>query len=190
MISHIVYIHGFLSSPLSHKAQQFGEWLRSQHPEIRYHCPTLPAYPAESWSILTRLIESQPENLGLIGSSLGGFWATLLAERYNRKAVLINPAVSPQNLLPPYLHQPLRNYHLDQSYLLTEKDLDVLKSLDVPIKHHNNYWLLAQTGDETLDYRQAVDHYNGCRQTIEEGGDHAFQGFERYFTSIYDFYNE
>lgn len=189
-MAHIVYIHGFLSSPLSFKAQQFGQWLSAIHPNITYHCPALPAYPLETHSILTQLIESLTGDVFLIGSSLGGFWATQLAERYNLKVVLINPAVKPHLLLPKYLNQELSNYHTDETYKLVEKDLSYLKTLDVPIARHNNYWLLAQKGDETLDYRLAVEYYAGCRQTIEDDGDHAFQGFERYFAPIYDFYNE
>lgn len=124
----------------------------------------------------------------LVGSSMGGFWATYLAERYRIPAVLINPAVDAVNLLPTYIDQPLSNYHTPDTYYLRADDLAALSRYDTPtIQHTPAYWLLAQEGDETLDYRLAVTKYQQCRQTIEPGGDHSFQGFERFHASIVEF---
>lgn len=177
----LLYIHGFLSSPLSFKAQQTQAWLAANHPEIDYHCPQLSPYPAETRQLLEQLVESllsQP--VYLMGSSLGGFWATWLAEKYNLRALLINPAVSPQKFMPKYLGMELKSYHTDDIYHLQAHHIDDIKLVDVQPKRLKNYWLLVQIGDETLDYRHAVQKYSGCKQTIEQGGDHAFQGFERY----------
>lgn len=186
----LVYIHGFLSSPLSFKAQQTAQWLAQQHPQISFHCPQLPAYPAQAQQILEVLIESLlPQPVYLMGSSLGGFWATWLAEKYNLKAVLINPAVRPQDFMPAYLNIDLKSYHTDHSYRLTAQHIDEIIAVDVKPVRINNYWLLVQTGDETLDYRHAVQKYAGCKQTIEAGGDHAFQGFERFFDSCMAFFD-
>lgn len=177
----LIYIHGFLSSPLSFKAQQVKAWLAEQHPEVHYECPHLPAYPGQTQEQLTELIESLlPEPVYLMGSSLGGFWATWAAETYNLRALIINPAVNPQALITRYLEVDLKGYHTDDSYRLNSTHVDEIRAADLPVTRHHNYWLLVQTGDETLDYRQAVAKYQGCRQTVEEGGDHAFQGFERY----------
>ena len=179
----LIYIHGFLSSPLSFKAQQTQAWLAVNHPQIDYHCPQLSAYPAQTQHELELLVESlMPDPVYLMGSSLGGFWATWLAEKYNLKAVLINPAVNPQAFMPKYLGLELKNYHTDDHYCLNAGHIDEILRANVAIARHGNYWLLAQTDDETLDYRQAVEKYVGCKQTIEQGGDHAFQGFERYLT--------
>jgi len=178
----VVYIHGFLSSPLSHKAQQVKHWLAQQHPDIRFECPQLPAYPRQTQLLLAELIESLlPEPVYLMGSSLGGFWATWAAETYNLRALLVNPAVRPQELIARYLEVDLKAYHTDDSYRLNATHVEEIRAADLPVTRHDNYWLLVQTGDETLDYRRALAKYRGCRQTIEEGGDHAFQGFERYF---------
>lgn len=177
----LIYIHGFLSSPLSFKAQQTHQWLTANHPQIGYYCPQLTPYPQASQRALEDLVESLlPESVYLMGSSLGGFWATWLAEKYNLRALLINPAVRPQDFMPKYLEVDLKSYHTDDSYRLSAHHIDEIKAVDVPVTRFDNYWLLVQTGDETLDYRQAVQKYSNCKQTVEQGGDHSFQGFERY----------
>lgn len=180
----LLYIHGFLSSPLSFKAQQTQAWLAANHPEIDYYCPQLSPYPNETQKGLEELVESLlPQPIYLMGSSLGGFWATWLAEKYNLRALLVNPAVNPQSFMPKYLGMELKSYHTDDTYLLQPHHIDEIIEVDIQPKRLANYWLLVQTGDETLDYRNTVEKYAGCKQTIEEGGDHAFQGFERYLES-------
>jgi predicted esterase YcpF (UPF0227 family) len=184
----LLYIHGFLSSPQSFKAQQTQAWLAANHPEIDYHCPQLSPYPAETQQLLEQLVESiLPQSVYLMGSSLGGFWATWLAEKYNLRALLINPAVSPQSFMPKYVGMELKSYHSDDVYLLHKHHIDEIKLVDVQPQRLDNYWLLVQTGDETLDYRNAVEKYNGCKQTVEEGGDHSFQRFERYLETGLNF---
>jgi len=185
----LLYIHGFLSSPLSFKAQQTAQWLAVHHPEIEFHCPQLTPYPAETQKQLESLVESLlPQSVYLMGSSLGGFWATWLAEKYNLPTVLINPAVRPQDFMPAYLEVDLKSYHTDDSYRLSASHIDEIIAVDVPVTRLQNYWLLVQTGDETLDYRQAVQKYQACKQTIEEGGDHSFQGFERFLDDCIIFF--
>lgn len=185
----LLYIHGFLSSPLSLKAQQTAHWLAVAHPDIVFHCPQLSPYPAQVQQLLESIVERLlPEPVYLMGSSLGGFWATYLAEKYNLRAVLINPAVRPQDFMPAYLNVDLKSYHTDDSYRLSAHHIDEAIAVDVPVTRPNNYWLLVQTGDETLDYRQAVQKYHACKQTIEEGGDHSFQGFERYLDNCMTFF--
>jgi predicted esterase YcpF (UPF0227 family) len=177
----LLYIHGFLSSPFSFKAQQTKQWLAVHHPDIEFHCPQLPPYPAQAQHLLESLVERLlPGSVYLMGSSLGGFWATWLAEKYDLRAVLINPAVRPQEFMPAYLEVDLKSYHTDDSYRLSARHIDEIIAVDVPVMRPHNYWLLVQTGDETLDYRQALEKYHASKQLIEEGGDHSFQGFERY----------
>jgi len=180
----LLYIHGFLSSPLSFKAQQTQAWLAANHPEIDYHCPRLSPYPADTCLLLEQLVESLlPQPVYLIGSSLGGFWATWLVEKYNLRAVLINPAVRPQDFMPLYVGKELKSYHTDDVYYLQPYHVTDMEQFDIAPQRIHNYWLLAQTGDETLDYRQAVEKYAACKQTIEDGGDHGFREFERYLES-------
>ncbi len=193
----LLYIHGFLSSPLSAKAQQVQQWLTLNRPDIIYYCPQLPPYPSQCASILDNLIKDiidkdrsvSKNKIYLMGSSLGGFWATWLAERYQLKAVLINPAVDIETLMPNYIDIELKNYHHSDSYRLTEQDFsDLLSHRASRLKDLKNYWLLAQTGDETLDYRLAIQHYYGCHQTVEKGGDHSFQGFESFIPRALNFF--
>lgn len=185
----LLYLHGFLSSPLSLKAQQTAQWLAVAHPEVEFYCPQLSPYPLPTQQLLESIIERLlPEPVYLMGSSLGGFLATWLAEKYNLRTVLINPAVRPQDFMPAYLEVDLKSYHTDDSYRLNAQHIDEVIALDVPVTRPQNYWLLVQTGDETLDYRQAVQKYHACKQTIEEGGDHSFQGFERYLDECMTFF--
>ena len=189
-MSHLIYIHGFLSSPSSHKAMQVEQWLRVNRPDIEYHCPFLTAYPGQTRQTLETLVESLlPDPVYLMGSSLGGYWATWLVEKYKLRAVLINPAVKLDLLKSDeYVNVELLNYHTDDSYTLTEQDIEDLIAVDVrKINQHDSYWLIAQTGDETLDYRLAVEKYADCKQLIEEGGDHSFQSFERHISDAIDF---
>lgn len=186
--SALIYIHGFLSSPQSFKACQIQQWLAAHHPEITYHCPQLTPYPEQTRRQLEDLVEFLlPQPIYMIGSSLGGFWATWLVEKYNLPAILINPSVRPYDFMPAFLGQPIKNYYSDAVYCLTSEHIDEIRAADIQPARNNNYWLLLQTGDETLDYRQAVHKYSGCKQTIEQGGDHSFQGFERYLEVGLDF---
>lgn len=186
----LVYIHGFLSSPLSAKAEITRKWLSRFHPEIQFYCPQLPPYPNTTRDILENLIEQLlPGPVYLVGSSLGGFWASWLVEKYNLPAVLINPAVDPQNFMPNYMGIDLKSYHTDDTYYLQSHHIDEILAANLPVTRCDNYWLLVQTGDETLDYRDAVKKYAHCKQTIEKGGDHSFQGFENYLPEINQWFN-
>jgi hypothetical protein len=189
----LLYIHGFLSSPQSFKAQQIHAWLAKKHPDIDYHCPLLTPYPDQCAAVLEQIINNArqaKDPIYLMGSSMGGFWATYLAERYHLPAVLINPAVDVRVRMPLYQGQTLSNYYTDDVYCLTKDDLNAYSRYDTPvIQRHKNYWLLVQTGDETLDYRLAINKYPHSRQTVESGGDHSFQGFERFHTESITFFN-
>ncbi len=126
--------------------------------------------------------------LYLAGSSLGGFWATWLAEKYDLRAVLINPAVDLTMFKETYINTTLKNYHTEDTYILREGHIAAFESADVTvIRRPSNYLLMVQTGDEVLDYRLAVQKYAGCRQIIEAGGDHSFQNFETHIPAIMAF---
>lgn len=187
----VLYIHGFLSSPRSYKAQQTRGWLSEKYPHVRYECPYLSSYPDEAKATLEGLLEEllkEGYEVGLIGSSLGGYWSTWLAEQHNLRVVLINPAVRPSLFLPDYLGQELKNYHTDDVYILTVDHQQQLRAVDTPnISRSENYWLMVQTGDETLDYRLAVEKYQNCKQWVEEGGDHGFQNYDCHLPGIMEF---
>jgi len=183
----LIYLHGFISSPGSFKALKAKEYIQ-EYSDIEFVCPQLDNYPAKAIEQVLQLIEKyQYGNLGFIGSSLGGFYATYLAERYQSKAVLVNPAVKPYELLQSYLGEHTHP-HTNQAFTLQRQHMQQLIEQDVAqLTHPENFWLLAQKDDETLDYRQAESKYQGCKQTIEPGGDHSFVGFEHFLPQITEF---
>ncbi|MDO9466562.1 MAG: YqiA/YcfP family alpha/beta fold hydrolase [Thiobacillus sp.] len=184
----IVYLHGFNSSPASGKARQFGEQMAGVGRAADYYCPALANSPREAIAqVEAELERRRPESVTLIGSSLGGFYATHLAEKHGWKAVLVNPAVHAHTLLRSALG-PQTNWHTGEKWVLTEAHLTELAALDIDaITLPRRYLLLVQTGDEVLDYRDAVAYYAGATQIIEDGGDHGFAGFERHTPTILDF---
>jgi hypothetical protein len=189
LMSALIYLHGFLSSPRSHKAVQVRDWLAARRPDIDYYCPLLtPCFSDTRQTLETLTTRLLPQPVILMGSSLGGYWATFLAEKYNLRAVLINPVTSPAILDRSYPGEVLKNYHTDDTYILKKEDLSALQAAYTPaISCYENYWLMVQTGDEVLDYRLAADKYKGCRQLVVQGGDHGFQNFDQHIPAAINF---
>jgi uncharacterized protein len=188
-LKRLVYLHGFLSSPKSLKARATEAWLAENRPDIKYVCPELSSYPGEAIKHIRALMGDTYEQTMLIGSSLGGYWCTWLAEEYGYRTVVVNPAVRPSMFnKAEYLGVELQSYYSDKVFTLGEQDVVDLKSVFVDrISNPERIWVMAQKGDETCDYRLAVEKYKGCKQTIEEGGDHGFQGYERWIPDIVGF---
>ncbi|WP_018152566.1 YqiA/YcfP family alpha/beta fold hydrolase [Leeia oryzae] len=181
----LIYLHGFQSSPRSIKAWQLGEFWRARGRDD-FLVPALPDRSMDAADCLMALLERQREPVCLIGSSLGGFYAHWLAERYQLPAILVNPAVEAPALLRQMLGVQTNPY-TGAEYQLTELDLAVWQAMDVPVTNPDRYWLMTQTGDEVLDYRAGVRKFNGARLTREEGGSHRFEGFETWFDEIMAF---
>ena len=188
--STIVYLHGFRSSPASRKAQALAAAVAALAPATRpvLHVPALTDRPAAAVALVEDLVRDvDPTALAFVGSSLGGFYATYLAERLGTRAVLVNPAVRPYEDLRPYVGVQ-ENLYTGAKFVVTESHFDELRALAVPrIAHPERFLLLAQTGDEVLDYRDAVRFYAGAWQWLQGGGDHAFAGFEAVLPALLRF---
>lgn len=183
----ILYLHGFTSGPQSRKVQALGARMAQLGLAKRLSCPQLPASPAEAIAladgILTRKFGAG-ETPTLVGSSLGGFYATWLAEKFGLKAVLVNPAVVAAIELERYLG-PQTWLYTGEPFEFTRQHIAELHALEVPaLTDPARYWLLAEEGDEVLDCRQAVARYVGARQTVLPGGDHSFTRWEDYLDAI------
>src|SRR5262245_10395900 len=186
LIHRLIYLHGFNSSPLSAKAQTLKGKVEALGRGADFFAPALPHRPAEVAMLLDALLKSHP-GAAVVGSSLGGYYATHAAEKNGIKAVLVNPAVRPYRLLRSQLGVQ-RNFHTGAEYEFTQRHLDERAALEVPaITRPERYLLMVETGDEVLDYRQAVERYRGCRQLVIEGGDHSFSSFAEQLGAILEF---
>ena len=180
----IVYLHGFNSSPQSHKAQVLARYMAERGRAAEYACPALPPLAEDAVREAEKAIRGG--KVCFVGSSLGGFYATHLAEKHDASAVLINPAVDPHVGLRAYLGAQ-RNLHTGEPYELTEAHLEQWRSLYAARVTPRRYLLIVETGDEVLDYRAAVRRYAGAEQIVIEGGDHSLQSFPRHLARILEF---
>jgi len=183
----LVYLHGFNSSPASRKAQVLKAYLDGRGQGHLYLCPALPDTPHEAIGAIEAAIATLGgRTITFVGSSLGGFYATHLAEKMNCRAVLINPAVTPYIGLEAYLG-PQQNLYTGQAYELTREHLAGWRALEAGRIDPERYLLLLETGDEVLDWREAVRRYEGARMVIRQGGDHMMQSFAEHLERIAGF---
>ena len=184
----ILYLHGFRSSPKSFKARVVQQALERAGRAHELICPQLPASPKEAMALSLLLAERHaPDNLSIIGSSLGGFYATWLAERLDVPAVLLNPSVNPLKNLEHHVGVTTA-WHSDEPFEFRREYIDELAALRVEnITKPERYFLLAATGDEVLDYRDMVAHYAGAKQHVIPGSDHAISEFPQYVDEVLAF---
>lgn len=187
-VSTLIYLHGFLSSPQSAKAVLTRDHLRRNYPAIELRVPLLPDYPEQALAAADAAVREAlaAGRVGLIGSSMGGYFATILAERHDLRAVLVNPSARPHRRIP-LIYGELTNPYTGHRFTLDASHARWLENMLPASISPDRYWLLTQMDDEVLDYREAVEFYAGCRQTIEPGGNHQFAGFERYLPEIVEF---
>lgn len=184
----ILYAHGFNSSPASHKSSRLRERLRELGRDAEFRCPPLSHWPSEAMATLEQeVVRAGGRSVTLVGSSLGGFYATWLTQKHGCRTVLVNPAIAPHVGLRSFLG-PQKNLYTGEEYTLTEAHLAQLAALYVPrIDRPDSYLLLQTTGDELLDWREAVQRYAGCRQVVVDGGDHGFGQFDQYLDIVLEF---
>lgn len=187
----ILYLHGFRSSPRSYKARVVHKRMADAGRAHELICPQLPASPQAAMELVLTLAERYankgPDQIAIIGSSLGGFYATWLAERFGCRAALVNPAVDPLKDLGKHVGTTTA-WHSDEPFEFKRDYIDELAALKVDkITRPERYFLLAATGDEVLDYRDMVTHYAGARQHVIQGSDHAISEFEQYVDEVLAF---
>ena len=151
----------------------------------QFVCPQLSPIPDQAAADVSHLILAAQGPVTLVGSSLGGHYANYLAETHDLNAVLINPAVVDRLDLALFIGEH-HNFHSGEVFTFTPAHAAQLKAQIRP-PNPARYWLLGESGDEVLDYRQAVDFYAGCRQAILPDGDHSFTRFPEFIAQIIEF---
>lgn len=183
-----VYLHGFNSAPQSFKARLLHALLAARGRESEFSAPALSHWPSEAIAAVEAMIaDVDPSEVTLVGSSLGGHYATWLAERYGLRAVLINPAILPHELLSGHLG-PQTNLYTGATYELTQMHLQQLHALHVDeITRAERYLLIVAEGDEVLDSTIAIRKYRDAMHIVHPGGDHGFGEFSRYVDAVIAF---
>jgi len=182
-LTHLLYLHGFRSSPQSTKARQFADWVRTHRPDVTWWCPQLPASPREAVALLEEgCLDWPKEHTAVIGSSLGGFYASVLTERWGSRAVLLNPAVNPARDLATQIGES-RSWHDDAPFFFRPEFIDELQAMaPAAITRPERYLAVIAEGDEVLDWREMRDRYADCAMRVlprdAPGSDHALSRFE------------
>jgi predicted esterase YcpF (UPF0227 family) len=184
----ILYLHGFRSSPQSAKARRVRDVMEARGQGSQLLCPQLPPSPQEAMRLAHKLVSQVPaDSLAVIGSSLGGYYATALAEATGCRAVLLNPAVRPAQGLAQHVG-PQTAWHSEDQFEFLPKYIDELVSIEVArITRAERYFLIAATGDEVLDWREMVAHYPGAQQRVINGSDHGLSDFDQYIDEVLAF---
>jgi predicted esterase YcpF (UPF0227 family) len=187
--SHILYLHGFRSSPLSFKARLLHAWVQQHAPGVTWWCPQLPPSPREAWDLLLAGLRGWPlHSMAVLGSSLGGFYATAVAEHTGCRAVVLNPAVNPARDLVRYVgdqtayHDPTAHFEFKATYI------DELRALTpARLTRPERYAAVIAKGDELLDWREMSQRYAGARTLLLEGSDHALSDFDQHLHFVLEF---
>lgn len=189
----ILYLHGFRSSPDSFKARMMAGAMAERGLNEAWACPQLPASPREAIELAMGMARDRlanaasPRELTVIGSSLGGFYATWIAEQLGCKAVLLNPAVNAARDLATQVGEH-HMYHSGAPFVFLPEYVAELAAIHAPrITQADRYFLVAATGDEVLDWREMRDRYAGCRQRIVQGSDHGLSDFADWMPEVLEF---
>lgn len=187
--THLLYLHGFRSSPQSTKARKVAARVRSRHPGVTWWCPQLPPSPREARALLMHGIADWPlASMAVMGSSLGGFYATWMAEHTHCRAVLLNPAVNPARDLKGYVGEQTAWHDPDDHFFFKPEFVDELRALECgPLAQPQNYFAVIAKGDEVLDWREMTARYAGARIRLLEGSDHALSDFDAQMDEVFEF---
>lgn len=188
-LTHLLYLHGFRSSPQSAKARQVHARVLARHPAVTWWCPQLPPSPRQAMREVMDGIRGWPrERMGVVGSSLGGFYATWVAQQTGCKAVLLNPAVDPARGLARYIGEQTAWHDPNERFFFEPRFVDELRALDSgPLREPHRFFAVIAKGDEVLDWREMTARYAGARVKLLEGGDHALSDFDRHIDEVFGF---
>ena len=186
--SHLLYLHGFRSSPKSFKAQKMQSWLAEEHPKLHWWCPQLPPSPAAAMALLRQGIAGWPASSAVVGSSLGGFYATQVAEATGWRTVLLNPAIDPARDLAAYIGEQVAFHTPEERFFFRAEFIEELRVLTPSaVTRPERYFAVIAKGDELLDWREMTARYPGARVRLLEGSDHALSDFDEHLTHILRF---
>ncbi len=188
-ITHLLYLHGFRSSPQSAKARLVAARVAQRHPQVAWWCPQLPPSPAAAMAMVMEGVAAWPrDRMGVIGSSLGGFYATHVAETLGCRAVLLNPAVHAARDLARHIGEQAAWHDPGQRFFFEPRFVDELRALEHgEIREPANYFAVIAKGDEVLDWREMTGRYPGARIKLLEGGDHALSDFDDHLGEVMGF---
>lgn len=177
--THLVYLHGFRSSPKSFKAQRVQRWLAGHRPGVHWWCPQLPPSPREAMAQVRAGVAGWPATSAVVGSSLGGFYATALAEATGWRCGVLNPAVHPARDLAAHIGEQQAFHTPEERFFFRPEFIDELRALEVPaITRPERYGGVIAKGDELLDWREMAAHYPGASLRLLDGSDHAISDFD------------
>lgn len=187
--THLLYLHGFRSSPQSFKARYMGAWMQAHRPDVQWWCPQLPPSPREAMQLLMEGTAGWPAaGMAVVGSSLGGFYATAVAERTGCPAVLLNPAVNPARDLEKYIGEQTAFHDPAQHFYFRPEFIAELQALTVAaITRPERYAAVICKGDEVLSWQEMTGRYPGAHIRLLEGGDHAISDFDEHLPFVLDF---
>lgn len=185
--THLLYLHGFRSSPNSMKAVKVRERVQRDHPAVRWWCPQLPPSPREAIALIRQGTANWPrEGMAVVGSSLGGFYATRVALDTGCRAVLLNPAVDPARDLAKYIGEQTAWHNPEEHFYFRPEYVDELRDLaGGTLPHPERVMAVIAKGDEVLDWREMVGRYPGVNLKLLEGSDHAISDFDDHIDEVF-----
>ena len=187
--THLLYLHGFRSSPASTKAQMTAAAVASRHPQVIWLCPQLPPSPQQAMAEVLHSIAQWPRHsMAIVGSSLGGFYATWLAEQLGCKAVLLNPAVHPARDLAAHLGENTQWHDPESSFVFEAAFVEDLRAMEVThITKPERYFAVIAKGDEVLDWQEMTAQYPGVVIKLLEKGDHDLSDYDQHLDAVLGF---
>lgn len=188
-VTHLLYLHGFRSSPLSAKAVKMAAAVQALHPAVHWWCPQLPPSPRQAMAMLMAGIAGWPQgSMAVVGSSLGGFYATWIAARTGCPAVLLNPAVYPARDLASHIGEQSAWHSPQETFFFQPEFVQELRDLDAgTLSRPERFYTLIAKGDELLDWREMSARYAGSQGQLLEGGDHALSDFDTHLAGVLRF---